>query len=100
MIASNADQNTRFKAIGYFLAARVCQMGVPKEEAMLIKYSCRDMGLPCSFMVKGATVEEVTQKALEHVQEKHAEDFNRLLTPEEIEVMRIALARSTRVVPG
>jgi predicted small metal-binding protein len=67
---------------------------------MLIRFSCKDMGLNCLFVVKGETVEEVTQKALEHVLEKHAKDFNVIETPAQIEAMKKALARSTRVVPG
>lgn len=49
-------------------------------------------------MVKGKTVEEVTQKALDHVREKHAKDFNVIESPAQIEAMQKALARSTRVV--
>ena len=67
---------------------------------MLIRYSCKDMGLNCSFTVKGKTVEEVTQKALEHVREQHANDFNNIHSPAEIEQMEQALMRSTRVVVG
>lgn len=67
---------------------------------MLIRYSCKDMGLSCPFIVKGGTLEEVTQKALEHVRDKHAADFNIVHSPEQIEVMRKALSRSTRVVAG
>jgi predicted small metal-binding protein len=66
---------------------------------MLIRFTCKDMGLNCSFMVKGATVEEVTQKALDHVREKHAKEFNVIESPAQIEAMQNALARSTRVVP-
>lgn len=67
---------------------------------MLYRYSCKDMGLRCPFVYKGATIEEVTQKALEHVRESHANDFNVIQTPAQIEDMRKALARSTHVVPG
>lgn len=67
---------------------------------MLIRYSCKDMGLNCPFVVKGKTLEEVTQLALEHVREKHAADFNIIQSPAQIEEMRKALSRSTRVVPG
>lgn len=70
------------------------------EEPMLIRYSCRDMGLKCPFVVKGETLAEVTKKALEHVREVHADEFNIIHTPAEIEKMEQALARSTRVVPG
>jgi predicted small metal-binding protein len=66
---------------------------------MLFRYSCRDMGLNCLFVVKSETLEEVTQKALEHVREMHANDFNNINSPAEIERMQQSLARSTRVVP-
>jgi predicted small metal-binding protein len=75
-------------------------MEVPLEEMMLIKYSCKDMGLNCSFIVKGVTIEEVTTKALEHIQEQHADNFNSIQTPVQIEEMHKVLARSTWVVPG
>lgn len=65
---------------------------------MLVRYACRDMGLKCLFEVKGNTIEEVTEKALEHVREKHTGDFNFMESPAQIEQMRQALARSTRVV--
>lgn len=67
---------------------------------MLIRYSCKDMGLNCTFVVKGETPAEVTKKALEHVLEKHADEFNSIRTPTEIEQMEQALKRSTRVVAG
>ncbi len=67
---------------------------------MLYKYTCKSMGLICPFMVTGITVEEVTQKALEHVLENHTKEFNSIKTPEEIQRMEQALARSTRVVVG
>ena len=67
---------------------------------MLIRYSCKDMGLNCPFVVKGETLEEVTRQALEHVREKHTKDFNTINTPEQIEQMQKALARSTHVVAG
>jgi hypothetical protein len=58
------------------------------------------MGLICPFIVKSETVEEVTKFALEHVLAEHRDSFNNLQTPEEIERMRLALERSTRVVVG
>jgi predicted small metal-binding protein len=75
-------------------------MEIPVEETMLIRYSCKGMGLRCSFVVDAVTVEEVTEKALEHILEKHTNDFNTIQTPEEIEKMKKSLARSTRVVTG
>jgi predicted small metal-binding protein len=67
---------------------------------MLIRYACKDMGLDCPFVVKGETMDEVSYSALAHVREKHAEQFNLIVTPEQIEKMRKALERSTRVVAG
>ncbi len=67
---------------------------------MLIRYSCKDMGLNCPFVVKAVTVEEVTQKAMEHIREKHRDDFNLIESPEQIAQMEQALKRSTRVVAG
>jgi predicted small metal-binding protein len=58
------------------------------------------MGLNCPFTVKGETLEEVTRMALDHVREKHVEDFNLMNSREQVEDMRKALARSTRVVAG
>jgi predicted small metal-binding protein len=58
------------------------------------------MGLNCSFVVKGATREEVIKKALEHVLEKHTDDFNSITSPAEIQKMEQALTRSTSVVAG
>jgi predicted small metal-binding protein len=70
------------------------------EVKMLIRYACKDMGLNCPFVVKGETLDEVTQKALDHVREKHTDSFNSLHSPAQIESMQKALARSTRVVAG
>jgi predicted small metal-binding protein len=67
---------------------------------MLIRYSCKDMGLKCSYVIKGETQEEVTKRALDHVREKHSHEFNSVNSLEEIEQMERALTRSTRVVPG
>jgi predicted small metal-binding protein len=75
-------------------------MGMPIEELMLIRYSCKDMGLNCSFILKGETIEDVTHKALEHIQEKHADDFNAITSPKQIEDMYKILERSTREVPA
>jgi predicted small metal-binding protein len=65
---------------------------------MLFRYACRDMGLSCPFIVKGETIEEVTQKALDHVREKHVNDFNIIHSQAQIEEMQKALSRSIRVV--
>jgi predicted small metal-binding protein len=67
---------------------------------MLIQYTCKDMGLDCPFRIKGDTIENVIEKALEHIREQHTEDFKAFLSPVEIESMKKSLARSTRVVAG
>jgi predicted small metal-binding protein len=97
--SNNIKGHSRY-AMGYFRNAVVCNLEIPKEATMLIRFSCRDMGLSCPFVVKGATLEEVTQKAFEHVREKHSKEFNIIESPAQIEAMQKALARSTRVVPG
>lgn len=75
-------------------------MEIPKEENMLIRYSCKDMGLKCPYSVKGENQEEVIQQALAHVLENHTREFNSIQSPEEIERMEKALALSTRIVAG
>ena len=83
---------------GYFQDTRVLRMGIPNEVMILIRYACKDMGLKCSFILKGEILEEVTRSALAHVKENHADEFNRIETPVEITQMEQALSRSTRVV--
>jgi predicted small metal-binding protein len=56
------------------------------------------MGLICPFIADGENLDEVTKRALEHVLENHRNDFNIMVSPEEIERMEKSLARSTRVV--
>jgi predicted small metal-binding protein len=56
------------------------------------------MGLNCSYFIKGENLEEVVNTALQHVREKHANDFNSIHTPAEIEQMKQSLARSTRIL--
>ncbi len=65
---------------------------------MPIRYACREMGLNCTFVVKGETEEEVTRKALDHIREKHVNDFNIIQTPEQVKQMEKAIARSMRDV--
>ena len=42
-------------------------MEILDEETMLFRYSCKDMGLICPFIVKNESLEDVTKTALEHV---------------------------------
>jgi predicted small metal-binding protein len=71
---------------------------MPNEESMLIQYTCKDMGLKCTFRVKGETEEEVVKQALTHVVENHSLVFNNIHTPDEVTRMERALARSTRII--
>ena len=73
-------------------------MEMPIEDAMLFRYSCKDMGLDCPVVIKSETLEEVTKNALVHVREVHADSFNHIQTPEEISRMEQSLKRSARVV--
>jgi predicted small metal-binding protein len=43
------------------------------------------MGFNYPFVIKGNTRAEVTKKALEHAREMHANDFNVVNSPAEIE---------------
>jgi predicted small metal-binding protein len=65
---------------------------------MMYRFSCKDMGLNCLYVVKCETVEEAVQKALQHVRETHAADFNLIQSPAQILEMEKALKRSMRVV--
>ena len=67
---------------------------------MLIRYACKDMGLNCPFTVKGEKIDEIVAAALQHVRENHTKDFNNLTTPAEVEQMKQALSRSTRIIAG
>lgn len=67
---------------------------------MLIQYTCKDMGLNCNFRIRGESIEDVIQKALEHVRENHSADFNNLTSSVQVDEMKKSLARSTRVVTG
>ena len=75
-------------------------MGMPTEVTMLIRYSCKDMGLKCAFIANAETLEEVTRMALEHVREIHANDFNSINSPTEISSMERALSLATREFSG
>lgn len=73
-------------------------MEILSEATILIRYTCKSMGLNCSFLVDDKNLEDVVNQALEHVREKHANNFNTIESPEEMERMKKALANSTRVI--
>jgi predicted small metal-binding protein len=67
---------------------------------MLVRYSCKDMGLNCPFVLKGEDEEEVIQKALDHVMKEHTEDFRAIHSQDEMKSMALSLKRSMRVTSG
>ena len=69
-----ADYCTRSGPLGISRLREKAYEGVPSEVQMLIRYTCRDMGLKCPFVVKAETQEEVIQKALAHIREEHTDD--------------------------
>ena len=73
-------------------------MEILSEVTILIRYTCKSMGLNCSFLVDGKDMEDVLNQALVHVREKHANNFNTIESLEEVERMKKALANSTRVI--
>jgi predicted small metal-binding protein len=64
----------------------------------MIQYTCKDMGLSCSYRIKGDSFESLILEALEHIREKHTQDFRTITSPAEIEAMKRSLERSTRIV--
>jgi len=61
---------------------------------MIVRYSCKGMGINCTFVSIGKTVEVVTQVAFDHVHEMHADEFNVWDTAAQIAVLKISLSRS------
>ena len=49
--------------------------------------ACRDMGMECSAVITGGTVEEVKRKALEHAQAVHADMLKAMSSPEQMAEM-------------
>ena len=41
----------------------------------MYQLACKDLGMKCDFVLKGATVEELVPKAFAHAQEKHMAEF-------------------------
>ena len=49
----------------------------------MLKFACKDLGLDCSFVATGATVEEVKQKAMVHAQSVHKDMLDKM-TPTQL----------------
>ena len=62
---------------------------------MLIRYTCKRMGLNCPFNIDSETMEEVSKQALAHVIELHPKNINIVKLQEEILRVEKALTRST-----
>jgi predicted small metal-binding protein len=37
----------------------------------MLEFECKDLGTNCSYVAKGATIDEVKKKAMEHAQTVH-----------------------------
>jgi predicted small metal-binding protein len=49
----------------------------------MLKFACKDLGIDCTFVATGATVEEVKQKAMTHAQSVH-KDLLSKMTPKQL----------------
>jgi predicted small metal-binding protein len=65
---------------------------------MIIKFSCKEMGLNCDFTVQGEQLEEIMEETLAHVQKTHADEFDTIRLPERIERMAFAPKHTTQAV--
>lgn len=52
----------------------------------MLKFACKDAGVDCTFVVTGATVQEVKEKALAHAGVVHA-DMMKNMTKEQLDQM-------------
>ena len=46
-------------------------VNIMREDAMTKVLRCRDVGVDCDFVARGATEEEILQKAREHARKDH-----------------------------
>ena len=60
----------------------------------MLKFECKDLGIDCSFVATGNTVEEVKQKAAAHAQTVH-KDLLAKMTPQQIDEMYKNVTRMT-----
>jgi predicted small metal-binding protein len=55
---------------------------------IMYSFACRDMGMDCDQVITGNTVEEVTQQAMAHAQEKHADVLKTMTSPAQMAQMQ------------
>jgi predicted small metal-binding protein len=60
-------------------------------------FACKDLGLDCSFVATGSTVEEVKGKAMTHAQVVH-QDLLAKMTPVQINELVQNIEKGTRSV--
>jgi predicted small metal-binding protein len=60
-------------------------------------FACKDLGMDCSFVATGGTVEEVTQKAMAHAQVVH-QDLLSKMTPEQVNDLALNVEKNIRTI--
>ena len=55
----------------------------------MLRVACKDLGLDCNFVATGATLAEVKQKTMMHIQEIHPEIFSRMSPEQMAEIEKI-----------
>jgi predicted small metal-binding protein len=61
----------------------------------MLEFACKDIGLNCSYVAKGNTLEEVKKQAMDHAQVVH-KDFLDKMTPEQKVELDKNITRMTR----
>ena len=60
-------------------------------------FACKDLGMDCSFVATGETVEEVKNKAMAHAQKVHADVLKQMTaTPAGMAEMEKALMKAIK----
>jgi predicted small metal-binding protein len=60
-------------------------------------FACKDLGMDCSFVASGSTVEEVKEKAIAHAQVVHI-DMLATMTPAQMNDLVQAVEKNIRTV--
>ena len=60
-------------------------------------FACKDLGMDCSFVATGSTVEDVKQKAIAHAQVVH-KDMLATMTPEQMNDLVQSVEKNIRTV--
>ena len=58
----------------------------------MLKFQCKDLGIDCSYVATGNTVEDVKKSAVAHAQTVH-KDLLAKMTPQQIEDMYKTVTR-------